>query len=68
MCDAFARTDLPERRGDLTAGAGPHAGFFPVLSDAMLKNGLLQQHLQGLVLPNIMGDGGLLSSPTSITG
>ncbi|XP_010132147.1 PREDICTED: BPI fold-containing family B member 4-like [Buceros rhinoceros silvestris] len=39
-----------------------------VLSDAMLKNGLLQQHLQGLVLPNIMGDGGLLSSPTSITG
>ncbi|NWR65662.1 BPIB4 protein, partial [Bucorvus abyssinicus] len=39
-----------------------------VLSDAMLKNGLLQQHLQGLVLPNIMGEGGLLSSPTSITG
>ncbi|KAM6378086.1 BPI fold-containing family B member 4-like isoform 2-T2 [Pluvialis apricaria] len=39
-----------------------------VLSDAILKNGLLQQHLQGLVLPNIMGDGGLLNSPTSITG
>ncbi|XP_071615739.1 BPI fold-containing family B member 4-like [Heliangelus exortis] len=39
-----------------------------VLSDAILQNGLLQQHLQGLVLPNIMGDGGLLSSPTSITG
>ncbi|PKU32455.1 bpi fold-containing family b member 4-like [Limosa lapponica baueri] len=41
---------------------------FPVLSDAIIHNGLLQQHLQGLVLPNIMGDGGLLSSPTSITG
>ncbi|NWY53915.1 BPIB4 protein, partial [Chionis minor] len=39
-----------------------------VLSDAILQNGLLQQHLQGLVLPNIMGDGGLLNSPTSITG
>ncbi|NXW42529.1 BPIB4 protein, partial [Nyctiprogne leucopyga] len=39
-----------------------------VLSDAILQNGLLQQHLQGLVVPNIMGDGGLLSSPTSITG
>ncbi|NXL61286.1 BPIB4 protein, partial [Chordeiles acutipennis] len=38
------------------------------LSDTMLDNGLLQQHLQGLVLPNIMGDAGLLSSPTSITG
>ncbi|XP_014810185.1 PREDICTED: BPI fold-containing family B member 4-like [Calidris pugnax] len=39
-----------------------------VLSDAIIHNGLLQQHLQGLVLPNIVGDGGLLSSPTSITG
>ncbi|KFZ69324.1 BPI fold-containing family B member 4, partial [Podiceps cristatus] len=39
-----------------------------VLSDAILQNGLLQQHLQGLVLPNIMGEGGLLSAPTSITG
>ncbi|NXA18206.1 BPIB4 protein, partial [Ibidorhyncha struthersii] len=39
-----------------------------VLSDAILQNGLLQQHLQGLVLPNIVGDGGLLNSPTSITG
>ncbi|XP_075624772.1 BPI fold-containing family B member 4 [Balearica regulorum gibbericeps] len=39
-----------------------------VLSDAILQNGLLQQHLQGLVLPNIMGEGGLLNSPTSITG
>ncbi|NXF37084.1 BPIB4 protein, partial [Nyctibius bracteatus] len=39
-----------------------------VLSDAILHNGLLQQHLQGLVLPNIMGEGGLLNSPTSITG
>ncbi|NXX14845.1 BPIB4 protein, partial [Podargus strigoides] len=39
-----------------------------VLSDAILRNGLLQQHLQGLVLPNIMGEGGLLNSPTSITG
>uniref|UniRef100_A0A8B9ZT32 Lipid-binding serum glycoprotein N-terminal domain-containing protein n=1 Tax=Anas zonorhyncha TaxID=75864 RepID=A0A8B9ZT32_9AVES len=41
---------------------------FPVLSDAVIQNGLLQKHLQGLVLPNIMGDGGLLNSPTSITG
>ncbi|NWT04070.1 BPIB4 protein, partial [Mionectes macconnelli] len=39
-----------------------------VLSDAIIHNGLLQQHLQGLVLPNIMGEGGLLNSPTSITG
>ncbi|KAM9178294.1 BPI fold-containing family B member 4-like [Mergus octosetaceus] len=39
-----------------------------VLSDAVIQNGLLQKHLQGLVLPNIMGDGGLLNSPTSITG
>ncbi|NXN24649.1 BPIB4 protein, partial [Nycticryphes semicollaris] len=39
-----------------------------VLSDAIIHNGLLQQHLQGLVLPNVVGDGGLLSSPTSITG
>ncbi|NXS64002.1 BPIB4 protein, partial [Brachypteracias leptosomus] len=39
-----------------------------VLSDAILQNGLLQQHLQGLVLPNIMSEGGLLNSPTSITG
>ncbi|XP_027501997.1 BPI fold-containing family B member 4-like [Corapipo altera] len=39
-----------------------------VLSDAIIHNGLLQQHLQGLVLPNIMGEGNLLNSPTSITG
>ncbi|KFP75242.1 BPI fold-containing family B member 4, partial [Acanthisitta chloris] len=39
-----------------------------VLSDAIIHNGLLQQHLQGLVLPNIMGQGSLLNSPTSITG
>uniref|UniRef100_A0A8B9ELT1 Lipid-binding serum glycoprotein N-terminal domain-containing protein n=1 Tax=Anser cygnoides TaxID=8845 RepID=A0A8B9ELT1_ANSCY len=39
-----------------------------VLSDAVIQNGLLQKHLQGLVLPNIMGEGGLLNSPTSITG
>ncbi|NWU52424.1 BPIB4 protein, partial [Dromas ardeola] len=39
-----------------------------VLSDAIIQNGLLQQHLQGLVLPNIVGDAGLLNSPTSITG
>ncbi|NXW62144.1 BPIB4 protein, partial [Eurystomus gularis] len=39
-----------------------------VLSEAILRNGLLQQHLQGLVLPNIMSEGGLLNSPTSITG
>ncbi|NWW46985.1 BPIB4 protein, partial [Pedionomus torquatus] len=39
-----------------------------VLSDAIIHNGLLQQHLQGLVLPNIVGDGGVRGSPTSITG
>ncbi|XP_053937907.1 BPI fold-containing family B member 4 isoform X2 [Cuculus canorus] len=39
-----------------------------VLSDAILRNGLLQQHLQGLVLPNIMGEGGALNSPTIISG
>nr|XP_009934110.1 PREDICTED: BPI fold-containing family B member 4-like [Opisthocomus hoazin] len=44
------------------------AAMQKVLSDAILQNGLLQQHLQGLVVPNIMGGEGLLSSPTSITG
>ncbi|NWH75899.1 BPIB4 protein, partial [Piaya cayana] len=39
-----------------------------VLSDAILRTSLLQRHLQGLVLPNIMREGGLLNSPTSITG
>ncbi|NXI40589.1 BPIB4 protein, partial [Galbula dea] len=39
-----------------------------VLSDAIIQNGLLQQHLHGLVLPNIMSEEGLLSSPTVITG
>ncbi|NXY77170.1 BPIB4 protein, partial [Glareola pratincola] len=39
-----------------------------VLSDAIIHKGLLEQHLQGLVFPNIVGDGGLLNSPTSITG
>ncbi|NXI62586.1 BPIB4 protein, partial [Anseranas semipalmata] len=39
-----------------------------VLSDAIIQNGLLQKHLQGLVVPNIMDEGGLLNSPTSITG
>ncbi|KFP30009.1 BPI fold-containing family B member 4, partial [Colius striatus] len=38
-----------------------------VLSDFIIQSGLLDQHLRGLVLPNIMGEGGLLSSPTSIT-
>lgn len=40
---------------------------FPVLSDAIIHNGLIHQHLQGLVVPNIMGEGGQLNSPTSIT-
>ncbi|NXO00451.1 BPIB4 protein, partial [Rhinopomastus cyanomelas] len=53
--------------------SGPSCAVSPgamqkVLSDAILQNGLLQQHLQGLVLPNMMGEGGLLNSPTSITG
>nr|XP_009667776.1 PREDICTED: BPI fold-containing family B member 4-like [Struthio camelus australis] len=39
-----------------------------VLSGAILQNGLLQQHLQSLVLPNIVGEGGLLNAPISITG
>ncbi|XP_025912605.1 BPI fold-containing family B member 4-like [Apteryx rowi] len=39
-----------------------------VLSGAILQNGLLQQHLQSLVLPNIMDEGGLLNAPISITG
>ncbi|NWX00065.1 BPIB4 protein, partial [Caloenas nicobarica] len=39
-----------------------------VLSKAILQSGLLQRHLQGLVLPSILGNGGLLSAPTSITG
>ncbi|TRZ20802.1 hypothetical protein HGM15179_006280 [Zosterops borbonicus] len=38
-----------------------------VLSDAIIHNGLIHQHLQGLVVPNIMGEGGQLNSPTSIT-
>nr|XP_005499735.1 BPI fold-containing family B member 4 [Columba livia] len=39
-----------------------------VLSKTILQSGLLQRHLQGLVLPSILGNGGLLSAPTSITG
>ncbi|NXT74469.1 BPIB4 protein, partial [Zapornia atra] len=39
-----------------------------VLTEAILHKGLLEHHLLGLVLPNIMGEGGLLNSPTSITG
>ncbi|KFP91960.1 BPI fold-containing family B member 4, partial [Apaloderma vittatum] len=39
-----------------------------VLSEAIIQKGLLQQHLQGMVVPNIVGEGGLLNSPTSITG
>ncbi|NXH19558.1 BPIB4 protein, partial [Bucco capensis] len=39
-----------------------------VLSDAILQNGLLQQHLHGLVVPSILSDGGLLNSPTIISG
>ncbi|XP_041252043.1 BPI fold-containing family B member 4-like [Onychostruthus taczanowskii] len=38
-----------------------------VLSDAIIHNGLIHQHLQGLVVPNIMGEGSQLNSPTSIT-
>ncbi|XP_062445408.1 BPI fold-containing family B member 4-like [Rhea pennata] len=38
-----------------------------VLSGAILQNGLLQQHLQSLVLPNIMNEGGLPNAPVSIT-
>ncbi|NXK69778.1 BPIB4 protein, partial [Sylvietta virens] len=38
-----------------------------VLSDAIIHNRLIHQHLQGLVVPNIMGEGSQLSSPTSIT-
>ncbi|XP_072206505.1 BPI fold-containing family B member 4-like isoform X2 [Excalfactoria chinensis] len=39
-----------------------------VMSDAIIHDGLLQKHLQGLVLPNIMSDGGLLTTPTIVTG
>ncbi|NXU50508.1 BPIB4 protein, partial [Turnix velox] len=39
-----------------------------VLTDAIIEKGVLQRHLQGMVVPNIMGNGGLLNSPTSITG
>uniref|UniRef100_A0A8V0YRQ0 BPI fold containing family B member 3 n=2 Tax=Gallus gallus TaxID=9031 RepID=A0A8V0YRQ0_CHICK len=39
-----------------------------VLSDAIIQTGLLEKHLQGMALPNIMSDRGLLSSPTIITG
>ncbi|NXX96501.1 BPIB4 protein, partial [Centropus bengalensis] len=39
-----------------------------VLSDAIFGNNLLQSHLNGLVLPNILSGGGLLNSPISITG
>ncbi|XP_031412435.1 BPI fold-containing family B member 4-like [Meleagris gallopavo] len=39
-----------------------------VLSDTIIQNELLQKHLQGLVLPNMMSDGGLLNSAITITG
>ncbi|KAK2520770.1 BPI fold-containing family B member 4 [Columba guinea] len=46
----------------------PYVGNCSVLSKTILQSGLLQRHLQGLVLPSILGNGGLLSAPTSITG
>uniref|UniRef100_A0A8C4JBR0 Lipid-binding serum glycoprotein N-terminal domain-containing protein n=1 Tax=Dromaius novaehollandiae TaxID=8790 RepID=A0A8C4JBR0_DRONO len=52
---------------DLSCAVSPGA-LRNVLAGAMLQNGLLQQHLQSLVLPNIMGEGGLLNAPISITG
>lgn len=39
-----------------------------MLSDTIIQNELLQKHLQGLVLPNMMSDGGLLNSAITITG
>lgn len=70
LCAVFAKMELAERGGERLLPQVPALmqRCFPVLSDAVIQNGLLQKHLQGLVLPNIMGDGGLLNSPTSITG
>ncbi|NXK48535.1 BPIB4 protein, partial [Chauna torquata] len=51
----------------LSCAVSPEA-MQKVLSDAVIQNGLLQKHLQGLLLPNIMGEEGPLNSPTSITG
>ncbi|NWI93546.1 BPIB4 protein, partial [Pitta sordida] len=51
----------------LSCAVSPRA-MQKVLSDAVIGSGLLEQHLRGLVLPNMMGGGGLLNSPTSITG
>ncbi|XP_008947885.1 PREDICTED: BPI fold-containing family B member 4-like [Merops nubicus] len=39
-----------------------------VLLNAIVRSGLLHQQVQSLVLPNIMSEGGLLNSPTIITG
>ncbi|NXM57687.1 BPIB4 protein, partial [Illadopsis cleaveri] len=50
----------------LSCAVSPRA-MQKVLSDAMIRNELIHQHLQGLVIPNIMGEGGQLNSPTSIT-
>ncbi|KAM6053572.1 BPI fold-containing family B member 4-like [Chlamydotis macqueenii] len=65
FCGVLSRSQ--EVLSDLSCAVSPGA-MQHVLSDAILQNGLLQQHLQGLVLPNIMGEGGLLNPPTSITG
>ncbi|NXD84429.1 BPIB4 protein, partial [Halcyon senegalensis] len=51
----------------LSCAVSPEA-MKKVLSDAMLRSGLLQRHMQSLMIPNIMSEGGLLNSPTSITG
>ncbi|NXJ16597.1 BPIB4 protein, partial [Odontophorus gujanensis] len=49
----------------LSCAVSPRA-MQQVLSDAMIQSGLLQDRLQDLVLPNIVGDGGVLNTPIII--
>ncbi|CAM4651892.1 unnamed protein product [Caretta caretta] len=43
-------------------------GIHNVVSGALLRDGLLQKHLQAIQIPNIVSRGGLLGSFISITG
>ncbi|NXC44516.1 BPIB4 protein, partial [Penelope pileata] len=61
---------LPPSQGilsGLSCAVSPRA-MQQALSKVVFDSGLFQKKLQGLVLPNILGEGGLLNPPTVITG
>ncbi|NXE11518.1 BPIB4 protein, partial [Lophotis ruficrista] len=65
FCGVLSRSQ--EVLSGLSCAVSPGA-MQHVLSEAILHKGLLQKHMHGLMFPNIMSEGGLLTSPTSITG